>query len=166
MSTHPSFIVRMTSVRFLTPVALFILSFLCVIKSPAATRNFGLGIVVAGPTGLTGEYVYGHNRDVAASIGWATDSLYLTIDHHWNRKDWIKADGVGINVYYGLGVRYLAWQDRDAISHEIGARVPLGIQHIFREIPLQIFIELAPALILVDHTAFIIDLALGARYFF
>jgi len=138
-------------------------------KLSAASPTFGLGVVVAGPTGITGEYIYGKDRDVSASLGWGDHSFHLNLDHHWNRSDMVKVDGRGINVYLGLGLRWLNWdtdyRDRDSDS-EIGVRVPVGVQHIFRQVPIQIFFELAPAIILVDHTAFIIDIAIGARYFF
>ncbi len=135
----------------------------------ASPRRFGVGIVVLGPTGVTGEYIYGKDRDISAELGWDAHSFHLNLDHHWNRKDWIKADGVGINVYFGLGLRCLSWASRyNGNNHdeEIGIRAPAGIQHIFKEVPIQIFFEIAPALILVDHTALILDLALGTRYFF
>jgi hypothetical protein len=130
-------------------------------------RRIGVGIVVAGPTGLTAEYIYGKNKDVSAALGWNESSFHLNLDHHWNKKNWIKVDGVGINVYLGLGLRWISWQSRDdETSSEIGIRAPFGIQHIFKEVPIQIFFELAPALVLVDHTGLVFDVALGARYFF
>ncbi|MES2746708.1 MAG: hypothetical protein V4655_14845 [Bdellovibrionota bacterium] len=132
-----------------------------------AANRFGLGVVIAGPTGLTAEYIYGKNRDVAASLGWGDDSFHLNLDHHWNQPNLIKADGVPINIYFGLGLRWISWNGRnDDSDNSIGLRLPVGIQHIFKEVPIQIFFELAPALILVDSTGFEIDLALGARYFF
>ena len=147
---------------------LFILALLCLTPgAEAAKRNFGLGVVVAGPTGITAQYIYGKGKDVSASLGWGADSYHLNLDHHWNRRNWIKADGVSINVYFGLGVRWRYFQGRDnALAQEIGLRAPFGVQHIFKQVPIQIFFELAPALILIDHTGFVIDLALGARYFF
>lgn len=148
---------------------LFILSllFITVPAAQAAPRRLGLGIVIAGPTGVTAEYIYGKNRDLAASLAWGENSYHLNLDHHWNRKDWIKADGVGINVYFGLGLRWLSWSDRDSEQEsEVGVRLPFGVQHIFKEAPIQVFFELAPTLVLVPHSSFIIDIALGARYFF
>lgn len=132
----------------------------------ARSRRFGLGIVVAGPTGVTAEYFYGKQKDIAASLGWGGDSFHLNLDHHWNNKDWIKADGIAVNVYFGLGLRWLSYQGRNDRANEIGIRAPFGVQHIFKPVGIQIFFELAPALVLVNHTAFVIDLALGARYFF
>lgn len=148
---------------------LFILAFIFLMPCAEAAKRgrFGLGVVVAGPTGITAQYIYGKGKDVSASLGWGNESFHLNLDHHWNRRNWIKADGVSINVYFGLGVRWHYFQGRgDELAQEIGLRGPFGIQHIFRKVPIQIFFELAPALILVDHTGFVIDLALGARYFF
>lgn len=136
-------------------------------KTRSPHKRFGVGVVVAGPTGLTAEYIYGKNKDIAASLGWNESSFHLNLDHHWNKKNWVKVDGVGINVYLGLGLRWINWQSRDSeTASEIGLRVPFGIQHIFREVPIQIFFELAPAFVFVDHTGLVFDIALGARYFF
>ncbi len=135
-------------------------------SSSSSSRTFGLGVVVAGPTGLTAEYIYAKNRDVALDVGWGDDYLHLNLDHHWNRIDLIKADGIPINIYYGIGARVISYQGRDDREQEVGVRVPVGVQHIFREVPIQIFFELAPAINIVPRTDFIIDIALGARYFF
>jgi hypothetical protein len=144
--------------------ALLLVSFL---PKAEAARRFGLGIVVAGPTGLTAEYIYAKNRDVSAALGWGDESFHLNLDHHWNQPNLIKADGVPINIYFGAGLRWISWSHNDDDSGQsIGLRAPFGVQHIFRSVPIQIFFELAPVLLLVDHTGFEIDIALGARYFF
>lgn len=135
-------------------------------EGSAAPRRFGVGVVVAGPTGLTAEYFYAKNKDIAASLGWGQNSFHLNLDHHWNRRDFIRADGVAINVYFGLGMRWLGYEGRHDSANDIGVRLPFGVQHIFKEVPIQIFFELAPALVVVDHTNFVLDIALGARYFF
>ncbi len=135
-------------------------------SAEARSRRLGLGIVVAGPTGLTAEYFYAGGRDIAASVGWGANYFHLNLDHHWNNRNWIKADGVAVNVYYGIGLRWLSYQSRAHDSEEIGARTPFGVQHIFKPSGIQVFFELAPGLVLTPATNFIIDLALGARYFF
>lgn len=153
--------------RSIFTLLLFLLSSLALSPdAEARSRRLGLGVVVAGPTGITANYFYGKGKDVAASLGWSKDSFHLNLDHHWNNRKWIKADGIAINVYYGLGVRWLSYESREDRANEIGIRAPLGVQHIFKPVGIQIFFELAPVLNLIPSTAFGIDLALGARYFF
>lgn len=132
----------------------------------ARSRRLGLGVVIAGPTGITGQYFYGKGKDVSAALGWGQNSYHLNIDHHWNNRNWLKADGVSIAVYYGIGLRLISWDGAHDSGSNAGVRFPFGVQHIFKPVGIQIFFELAPAIIVIDHSSFTIDLALGARYFF
>jgi len=128
---------------------------------------FGLGIVIAGPTGLSANYFYEKQKSLAMAVGWGHSDVQVHVDHLWYRGDLIVVDRVPIDVYMGLGL-HLHTIDKKYKDDEtqIGVRVPVGVSYIFRKIPVQLFGELAPALILVEESAFNIDIALGIRYYF
>lgn len=134
-------------------------------KSEAANR-FGLGIVLFDPTGLSGNYYYERDKSLAAGLGWSKNSFHLNVDHLWYHRGLIVIDRTGLDVQLGLGLRIIEWDRHKEDEHSLGLRLPIGVSHHFRSIPLQLFGELAPALILIDSSHFVIDLAIGGRYYF
>jgi hypothetical protein len=133
----------------------------------AAPGPFGLGIVLVDPTGLSANYYYEKQNSVSAALGWSSKHLRLNVDHLWYRRDIIVIDRTPIDLYYGVGGRFYSHEKRNGDNEsEIGVRFPIGVAYIFRKIPIQLFGELGPALIIVDDSAFIIDVSLGIRYYF
>ena len=65
------------------------------------------------------------------------------------------------NFYYGIGGRLKATSDS-----RLGLRVPIGLNYIIKDNPLDLFVELVPMLDLVPATSFTINAAIGIRYFF
>jgi hypothetical protein len=134
----------------------------------AATHGpFGLGVVLIDPTGLSANYYYEKQKSLAAGLGWSSKHLRLNLDHLWYRRDIIVIDKTPIDLYYGVGGRFYQHEKRNGDDEsEIGVRVPIGVSYIFQKIPVQVFGELSPALILVDDSAFVIDISIGGRYYF
>jgi hypothetical protein len=133
----------------------------------AAPGPFGLGVVLIDPTGLSANYYYERQKSLAAALGWSSKHLRLNLDHLWYRRDIIVIDKTPIDLYYGVGGRFYQHEKRNGDNEsEIGVRVPVGVAYIFRKIPVQVFGELSPALIVVDDSAFVIDISIGARYYF
>ncbi|WP_141734508.1 hypothetical protein [Oligoflexus tunisiensis] len=140
------------------------------VASPAhaATHGpFGLGISLIDPTGISANYYHEKQKSFAAALGWGDDYLRLNLDHLWYRRDIIVIDRIPIDLYFGVGARYYQHEKRNNDDEsEIGIRFPVGVAYIFRKVPIQLFGELGPALVIVDESAFIIDIAIGGRYYF
>jgi hypothetical protein len=137
------------------------------VAQAAAPGPFGLGVVLIDPTGLSANYYYEKQRSLSAALGWGSDHLHLHMDHLWYRRDIIVIDRTPIDLYYGVGGRIYQHEKRNGDDeNKIGVRVSVGVSYLFRKIPVQVFGELGPALILVDDSAFVIDISLGARYYF
>lgn len=133
----------------------------------AAPGPFGLGVVLIDPTGLSANYYYEKQRSFAAGLGWGDKHLRLNLDHLWYRRDIIVIDRTPIDLYYGVGGRFYQHEKRNGDNEsEIGVRVPVGVSYIFRKVPIQLFGELGPALIIVDDSAFIVDISIGGRFYF
>jgi hypothetical protein len=133
----------------------------------AAPGPFGLGISLIDPTGISANYYYDKQTSFAAALGWGSKHLRLNLDHLWSRRDIIVIDRTPIDLYFGLGARYFQHEKRNGDDDsEIGIRFPVGVSYIFRKVPIQLYGELGPALVIVDESAFIIDIAIGGRYYF
>jgi len=48
----------------------------------------------------------------------------------------------------------------------LAVRIPVGIDYLFSDAPVDIFLEVVPMLDLIPKTKFQFNAALGARYFF
>jgi hypothetical protein len=51
-------------------------------------------------------------------------------------------------------------------NFRLGIRAPAGLNYIFAAAPLDIFLEIAPVLDVINKTEFRLTGAIGARYFF
>ncbi len=140
---------------------------LCASKPAHAAGPFGLGIVLIDPTGLSANYYYEKQKSLSAGLGWGSSHLRLNLDHLWYRPNIVVIDRIPIDLYFGVGGRFYQHERRNGDNEsEIGVRVPVGVSYHFRKVPIQVFGELGPALVIVDDSAFIIDISLGGRYYF
>tara|TARA_R110002096_G_scaffold44524_2_gene119697 strand:- start:7328 stop:7813 length:486 start_codon:yes stop_codon:yes gene_type:complete len=134
---------------------------------------FGAGLIVGEPTGLSLKYYLGDDTAIDGAIGGAFlgKGLQVHADFLWH--PWIleSKPSFALPAYVGLGARVL---DRnggggDEDHFRIGARFVGGLLFDFREVPLDVFVEVAGV---TDYrtkgSAFGLDINLGAgvRYYF
>lgn len=147
----------------------------------AAGGDFGLGLIIGSPTGISGKYYLekAHAIDFAAGgtlIG--SRGLGVHADYLWHPVVLAREQAFDLALYAGIGGRLLDHnrKNRDDDLH-LGARLPVGVVFDFMKgsIPLDVFVELALVLDYVidddeydDHDTFDVDLnaGLGARYYF
>ncbi|MEQ9265690.1 MAG: hypothetical protein RLN81_10745, partial [Balneolaceae bacterium] len=65
-------------------------------------------------------------------------------------------------LYYGIGARVLL-TDNDSV---FGARIPLGINYLLADAPIDFFIEIAPIVNVIPDTDADGDGAIGVRFYF
>ncbi len=135
-------------------------------NSSAQDKNFGVGIILGEPTGLSGKYwVSAENAfDAALAYSFLEDNksfsfhanylyhLYGVTDKHYKMP-----------LYYGFGVRFRARENKD---NSFGVRGVIGLLVYLKEAPVDIFFEAAPVFRLLPDTAIDFDIGVGARYFF
>jgi len=120
----------------------------------------GIGIILGEPTGLS--YKTGN---LAIGLGWsfassdsrvdATADWWLINDHLIEMFDW----------YLGAGIKLgLNLNDNNDIFN-IGFRVPIGVQWWPVE-QLELFLEIAPGILLFPSTDADVSAGLGLRYHF
>jgi hypothetical protein len=121
--------------------------------------RLGLGITFSGPTGLSIFYDYDDNNFSQASVAFSRDNAFvLTGDYAWAYPMTEGAVtpywGIGALVGRGAARHALRRVDRTGEGDQWGAglRIPLGVNFIIPQTPLQIGGELVPTLAMGDAT--------------
>ena len=143
---------------------LFILISFTQINLNAQQKDFGLGIILGEPTGVSGKlWTSSENAfDFAAAWSFQDDGhLLLQADYVWHIFRLIPVSSGRLPFYVGVGGRVVFADDPT-----IGVRVPLGLDYMFSNAPVDIFLELVPILDLAPSTDFDFGAGIGARYWF
>ena len=154
--------------------------FLLLASAPARADkggDFGLGLIIGDPTGLSGKGFVSETNAIDFAVGFGLlggDHLHVHADYlwHFDIKRWSSAQ---LDLYLGVGPKLgmhfhdgPGWDrgrgDEDWIG--IGARGPFGLAMRFLEDPFDIFLEVAAGLWIVPDPHFDLDAAIGARYWF
>ncbi len=147
-------------------------------KAFEANKGFGLGFMVGVPAGLSGKYYL--SEDTALDFGLGLyglsnrnnydNAIHFYIDHLWHPVVLTAPEAFWMPLYFGVGARILDHRsNRDfADDLHLGVRAPLGIMIDFNKVPLDIFLELALVIDVLqdDHGYADLNLALGMRYYF
>ena len=134
---------------------------------------FGAGLIVGEPTGVSLKYYLGDDIAIDGAIGGAFLGRGIQVHGDILWHPWIleTKPSFVLPAYVGVGARVL---DRNAGGGEddhfrIGARGVFGVLFDFREVPLDVFVEIAGV---ADYRtrgdAFGLDINVGAgvRYYF
>lgn len=149
-------------------IAILTLVFSAVMAGSAsrARADFGLGLVVGEPTGLSAQYTFGERNALNFALGLEildngnNDRLYLHVDYIFMIADLVNTGAFDLPFYIGVGGFFI---NNDAT---IGARMPFGVEMQFKSVPINIFAELGLRLAIIDNVDLDIVGALGARYYF
>ena len=130
----------------------------------AQDRDFGAGIIVGEPTGLSGKYWLSSQNAIDAGLAWSfrhTGFLHVHADYLWHFPDAIQATQ-RFPLYAGIGGR-IGFAAHDAV---FGVRVVGGIAWWPKDAPIDVFLELAPIIDLAPASEFNMSGGFGVRYFF
>lgn len=151
------------------PMRLVILSIvaLAVLSAAPATASaagdFGLGLSLGRPTGLSMKYYLGASRNgspmalqagLGVSEGFGDDGLHVHVDVLWHPVVLARGNNFALPFYFGVGGRVLEDDDDcyrvngnivcyDDDDTRIGVRVPFGLLMDFARPTIDIFFELA-----------------------
>ena len=138
------------------------------LSSFAQHNDFGLGVIIGEPTGLSWKIWAGGKNALAGAAAWSlgrTDAFHLHADYLFHNFRLFPVSKGRLPFYYGLGVRFLFHENGEE-STKVGVRFPLGIEYIFATSSLGIFIEIVPILDLSPGTDFDLNAAIGFRFYF
>jgi hypothetical protein len=151
--------------------------FLCVESSVAQDHGFGLGVIVGEPTGLSAKLWTSRANAFDFGLGWSIGGdrigkhedpydggtrIHFHMDYLWHAFDAIHSSE-RFPLYYGIGGRINSGGGYDA---SVAIRGVFGIAWLPHNTPIDVFLELVPALQIVPSTGFGIDAGIGARYYF
>lgn len=142
----------------------------------SANKTFGIGLILVEPTGLTAKYYLSESTALDFAFGEYDrfrndDDLGAHFDFLWHPLTLATADPFIVPLYFGLGARIVDDEEEPGDDDDltIGLRAPVGVALDFNRVPIDIFVELALLIELVnDETDDDVDLdvALGVRYYF
>lgn len=145
---------------------LLFITVLALSASPAlAQQGMGIGVIVGEPTGLSLKTWLHPSTAFALGVAWSferEDALNLTGDYLIHNYNTFPVSKGRLPFYYGIGAR-LKLGDPDS---SVGIRVPVGIEYLFQNHPMDLFFELVPIMDITPRTEFGLNASIGARYFF
>jgi uncharacterized protein DUF3996 len=143
-------------------VLLFIMA--CNISFANTPGNFGLGLILGEPTGLSVKVWQSDYVAYDAALAWSfgeKENVHIHIDYLLHNYKIIRTENSYTPIYYGIGGRI---QTKDETA--LGVRIPVGINFRSRRIPIDIFLEIVPTLNIIPKTDFDLEGGIGARYYF
>ncbi len=113
---------------------------------PVEKGSFGIGIVIGEPTGIAAKLYLDDDTAIQGAVGGAFigGGIVVQADYLWH--PWIleDRDSFTMPLYVGPGLRlidYRGGRDEDFLA--LGLRAVVGILFDFKEIPLDVFLEIA-----------------------
>jgi hypothetical protein len=150
------------------PLYVLCCMFLAFSFSHAQDRGLGIGVVTGEPTGLSVKIWSGPTNAFQFSLAWRNEDeffgnrLNISGDYLWHSFDAIQST-YRFPVYYGVGGRLISGgRGRDIL----GVRGVVGIDFLPRAVPLDVFLQFVPMLVLAPSTVIDAEAGLGLRFFF
>lgn len=130
----------------------------------AQDSGFGAGIMFGEPTGVSIKLWTSETTAIDGGLAWSFMNggfMHIHADFLMHKFGVIDVNSGRLPLYFGIGARL-------GLGNElhVGVRVPIGLDYLFDEAPVDIFLEIAPGLDLTPATAFALDGGIGVRYFF
>jgi hypothetical protein len=114
---------------------------------PAEKGTIGVGLILGEPLGICAKLYLQDDQAVQAAVGSAFIGGGLQLHAEYVLHPWIlqDRDSFVMPVYLGPGLRLVDYNaGRGADSHfAIGARAVIGLLFDFKEVPLDVFVEVA-----------------------
>ena len=129
--------------------------------------RLGAGIIIGEPIGGSLKYWFNNTVAIDGAIGWSSHDnteLYVHSDVLWHNFDLIPVSRGRLPVYFGVG-GLIRFRDNNE-DNQVGIRVPVGLSYMFDNAPVDIFVEIAPAIDVAPNVQGEITGGIGIRYWF
>ncbi|PKL83511.1 MAG: hypothetical protein CVV24_04680 [Ignavibacteriae bacterium HGW-Ignavibacteriae-3] len=138
--------------------------------SHAQQRPFGLGLMIGEPAGISAKMWTSDTNAFDFGLGWSIlnyrdgskNGFHFHADYIIHSFKTIGSTGQ-FPLYYGIGGRFNSSVGRVS---SFAVRGVIGIAWIPAKPPIDIFLEAAPSLELTPAPGFVLEAAVGLRYFF
>jgi hypothetical protein len=151
-------------------------------SSPAATTTpnpwlsrdvggFGAGIILGLPTGISLAFRPGGSFYWDGALAWSFSrgSAAVHFDALLQVTNLKSPDlpDIDFPLYIGVGPRVRIGDNTEEDSaFDLGVRVPVGMNMMHDNLPIEGFFEIAPGVKFYPGTTFLFDIAIGARLYF
>lgn len=132
----------------------------------AQDHGFGAGIIVGEPTGVSVKGWLSPTTAIDAGLAWSMvheTSFHVHADYLIHAFHAFETEEE-IPLYYGIGGRIKTGENGE--DARFGVRMVIGVDYMFRDAPIDIFLEVAPILDLTPATELQMNAGLGARFWF
>ena len=131
-------------------------------------RDFGLGIIIGDPTGVSGKHLLSDAHAIDWAVGFGLiggDHLRVHADFLWQFRieTW---DSAALDLHVGAGPKLGIKGKNNNDNFRLGARGPFGVSLVFLKVPIDVFVEVAAGLWIIEKVDLHVDGAIGARYWF
>jgi len=134
-------------------------------------RNLAIGAILGDPTALDLKLRFDTHNAVQVRAGWTfadpyRDRVVLMADYVYHFPIFYSQTREAglLTPYLGIGGKIGFSERPDPVT--VGARVPLGLAFMIREIPIEVFLEVVPGVHVVPSVDALVDAGLGARFYF
>lgn len=151
---------------------------LCLLLAAGAARaqdDFGIGVILAEPTGLSAKLWLNENEAIDAAAAWSFSdysSFQFHADYLMHRFDLFRNVDTTVGrpaLYFGAGGRLKLGEDNgrgNDADDRLGVRVPVGMTYLFAQAPFDVFGEVVPVLDIAPDTELDFNAAIGGRFYF
>jgi hypothetical protein len=130
-------------------------------------HHLGIGAQLGSPIGVNAKYWLSDACAVDGAFGlspYSHSSVEFHADFLAHNFDLFTLNSGKMPVYIGGGI--LARFRNDGHSDMAGFRFPLGISYMFEDVPIDIFAEIAPEIIVTPFRRGYLDGSVGIRFWF
>lgn len=133
-------------------------------------KNFGLGVVLGNPTGISANYMLGGNKSIDGALAFdlnGDDHFHIHSTYLFRHPKSLELDSVKMGWFWGVGAKFRTHDDRHGDNdYRLGPRGSIGINYIFPKAPVEIFGEIALIMNVIPKTDTDVDAGIGLRYYF
>lgn len=147
-------------------ITILLVTLITTTAEAAERKKWGIGVIAGQPSGFTLKYMLDDISAIDAGVGWSTsgdDEFTAYGDYLYHIYDLFGAAQGQLPLYFGGG---LSFTKRDARDDKFGVRLPIGIEYMFKRVPLGAFAEVVPVLNVTPDTDFDLQGGIGIRFFF
>ncbi len=127
-------------------------------------KTVGVGIILGQPTGLSAKFWMDQTSAIDLAAAWQflpTGAIYVHADYLYHIYHVFPIKEGALPLYVGVGGSATV-----QTNPTIGIRVPVGIDYLFQNVPLDAFLEVGFGLSLYPATQFQGSGGIGIRYNF
>ncbi len=125
--------------------------------------GFALGIILGDPSGLSVKVTGSGSMAMDAALAWSflsdNPGLYLHSDLLYHLNGFQMDNGAFFRPFVGIGGAI-----NFASDFKIALRIPIGLAFYFTTVPIEVFVEAAPGLLLFPETSSYAAGGIGIRY--